>query len=42
MTFDKTTQKRPCENCGEPIPVARLEALPYATMRKECAEALES
>ena len=31
-----------CENCGEPIPVARLEALPYATMRKECAEALES
>ena len=31
-----------CENCGEPTPVARLEALPYATMRKECAEALES
>ena len=31
-----------CENFGEPIPVARLEALPYATMRKECAEALES
>ena len=31
-----------CENCGEPIPVSRLEALPYATLRKECAEALES
>jgi len=31
-----------CENCGEPIPVARLEALPYATLRKECAELLES
>ena len=30
------------ENCGEPIPVARLEALPYATLRKECAELLES
>ena len=31
-----------CENCGQPIPVARLEALPYATLRKECAELLES
>ncbi len=31
-----------CENCGKPIPVARLEALPYATLRKECAEALEA
>ena len=31
-----------CENCGEHIPVARLEALPYATLRKECAEALEA
>ena len=31
-----------CENCGEPIPIARLEALPYATLRKECAELLES
>ena len=31
-----------CENCGEPIPVASLEALPYATLRKECAELLES
>ena len=31
-----------CEHCGEPIPVARLEALPYATLRKECAEALEA
>ena len=31
-----------CENCGEPIPVARLEALPYATLRKECAELLDS
>ena len=31
-----------CENWGEPIPVARREALPYATLRKECAELLES
>ena len=31
-----------CENCGEAIPVARLEALPWATLRKECAELLES
>ena len=31
-----------CENCGEPIPVARLEALPYATLCKECAELLDS
>ena len=31
-----------CENCGEPIPVARLEALPYATLRKECAELLDT
>ena len=31
-----------CENCGEPIPLARLEALPYATLRKECAELLDS
>ena len=31
-----------CEICGEPIPVARLEALPYATLRKECAELLDS
>ena len=26
-----------CENCGNPIPVARLTALPYATTDVECA-----
>ena len=31
-----------CENCGEPIPVARLEAIPYSTICKDCAELLES
>ena len=25
-----------CENCGEPIPVARLEAIPYSTICKNC------
>jgi len=31
-----------CENCGEPIPVARLEAIPYSTVCKNCAELIES
>ena len=31
-----------CENCGEPIPVARLEAIPYSTISKNCAELIES
>jgi len=31
-----------CENCGEPIPVARLEALPYSTICKNCALLIES
>ena len=31
-----------CENCGEPIPVARLEAIPYSTICKDCSELLES
>ena len=26
-----------CEGCGEPIPEARLEAVPYATRCVECA-----
>lgn len=26
-----------CESCGQSIPVARLEALPYATLCVECA-----
>lgn len=26
-----------CESCGEPIPVARLDALPYATFCVDCA-----
>ena len=25
-----------CEDCGKPIPVARLQALPYATLCIEC------
>jgi DnaK suppressor protein len=28
-----------CEGCGEPIPVARLDALPYATTCVTCAAA---
>ena len=31
-----------CENCGEQIPVARLEAIPYSTICKNCAELIES
>ena len=31
-----------CENCGEPIPVARLEAIRYSTICKNCAELIES
>ncbi len=31
-----------CENCGESIPVARLEAIPYSTICKNCAELIES
>jgi len=31
-----------CENCGDPIPVARLEALPYSTNCKDCAALLDS
>jgi RNA polymerase-binding protein DksA len=27
-----------CESCGNPIPVARLTALPYATICVECAK----
>jgi DnaK suppressor protein len=30
-----------CERCGRPIPKARLDAIPYATHCKECAEILE-
>jgi DnaK suppressor protein len=26
-----------CEVCGKPIPVARLEALPYVTLCVDCA-----
>ena len=26
-----------CENCGRPIPVERLDALPYATLCVDCA-----
>ena len=31
-----------CESCQEPIPVARLEALPYSTNCKDCAVLIES
>ena len=31
-----------CESCQEPIPVARLEALPYSTNCKDCAVIIES
>ncbi len=31
-----------CESCEEPIPVARLEALPYSTNCKDCAVLIES
>jgi RNA polymerase-binding protein DksA len=30
-----------CERCGRPIPQARLDAIPYATYCKECAEIME-
>lgn len=26
-----------CEECGQPIPIARLEVLPYATLCVDCA-----
>ncbi len=31
-----------CENCQIPIPVARLEALPYSTNCKDCAALIDS
>ena len=31
-----------CEQCQDPIPVARLEALPYSTNCKDCAAILDS
>ena len=31
-----------CEQCKEPIPIARLEALPYSTNCKDCAALLDS
>ena len=31
-----------CEQCQDPIPVARLEALPYSTNCKDCAALLDS
>ena len=31
-----------CENCQNPIPVARLEALPYSTNCKDCAALIDS
>lgn len=31
-----------CEECGEPIAVARLEAMPYATLCVDCKEIQET
>jgi RNA polymerase-binding protein DksA len=31
-----------CDNCGEPIPAARLEALPYATLCITCQDLIEN
>ena len=31
-----------CERCEKPIPVARLEALPYSTNCKDCAVLIDS
>ncbi len=31
-----------CESCGRPINPARLDAIPYATYCKECAERAET
>ncbi len=31
-----------CEQCKNPIPVARLEALPYSTNCKDCAVLIDS
>ena len=30
-----------CENCGDAIPVARLEALPYSTNCRDCAALID-
>ena len=42
MVLIKKKKYGNCENCGEPIPVARLEAIPYSTICKNCAELIES
>ena len=31
-----------CESCSKPIPVARLEALPYSNYCKDCAALIDS
>ena len=31
-----------CENCGDAIPVARLEALPYSSNCVDCAVLIDS
>ena len=31
-----------CENCGDAIPVARLEALPYSTNCRDCAALIDN
>ena len=39
-----STQKKygVCENCGDAIPVARLEALPYSTNCRDCAALIDT
>jgi len=41
-SFNQKKKYGNCENCGEPIPVARLEALPYSSLCKNCAALIES
>ena len=31
-----------CQNCDKPIPIARLEALPYSINCKDCAVLIDS
>jgi DnaK suppressor protein len=37
----KTGKYGQCEVCGEPIPIARLKALPYATVCIDCRQRQE-
>jgi len=39
---DEWTASRPCQRCGEPIPVERLQAVPWATTCVRCQGAQET